>query len=122
MLPQHLWASSLKAGSSLDEKLRKHTNKNDSTICTGKCSKAEELGQRARWATESWAVPLWGSAREQFRYGPGSLEVVLAGLVQMGRRRMRRRVRKDMPGELGRLRWHRASESEGVPIVFLIAW
>lgn len=48
--------------------------------------------------------------------------MVLAGLVQMGRRHMRRRVREDMPGELGRLRWHRASESEGVLIVFLIAW
>lgn len=35
---------------------------------------------------------------------------------------MRRRVREDIPGELGRLSRDRASESEGVPIVFLIAW
>lgn len=84
--------------------------------------KAGELGQRARWATERWAVPLWGSARQQSRYGAGSLEVVLAGLVQMGRRHMRRRVREGIPGELGRLSRDRASESEGVPIVFLIAW
>lgn len=59
---------------------------------------------------------------EQFRYGPGSLEVVPAGLVQMGRRHTRRRARKDTPGELGRLHWDRASESEGIPTVFLIAW